>query len=83
MFIPSALAFATKMRGYMLEIRAGAMATAAVLANEKKPAPRGSVVCTMKKCKNSWSASTVFAEGVRRELESLHSDFATELFERF
>lgn len=80
---------ANKMRGYMLEMRSDAKIAKAEMAKGDRKPKKGSWVCTMSKCQNTYSGSTVFAEGVagaigiRRELERLYPDFTREFFKTF
>ena len=86
---PKKLALAKKMHGYMIEMRSRAVVAGAEMAKVGAKPKRGSWVCTMSKCKNTYSGSTVFAEGVagavgiRKELERLYPDFTKEFFETF
>ena len=86
---PKKLALAKKMHGYMLEMRSRAVVAGAEMAKVGEKPKKGSWVCTMSKCKNTYSGSTVFAEGVvgavgiRKELERLYPGFTKEFFETF
>lgn len=61
---PNKLALAKKMRGYMIEVRSRAIVTGAEMAKVGEKPKRGSWICTMSKCSNTYSGSTVSAEGV-------------------